>query len=117
MSAYGSEGYIDFWTRDGISYGLKTDLTIEVCDCDENYRGHITIPSRMTVGLTNYSVTSIRENAFSDWTGLTSVVIPGSVKSIGDDAFYSCTNLTVYCRSGSYAETYAIENDISYITY
>ena len=40
------------------------------------------------------SVTSIGDEAFYDCTSLTSVTIPNSVTSIGDDAFSGCTSLT-----------------------
>ncbi|MCD8327602.1 MAG: dockerin type I repeat-containing protein, partial [Ruminococcus sp.] len=35
--------------------------------------------------------------------------------SIGAEAFDGCDNLVIYCYSGSYAEQYAIENDIEYV--
>ena len=40
------------------------------------------------------SVTSIGESAFFDCSGLTSVVIPSSVTSIGESAFNDCSGLT-----------------------
>ena len=40
------------------------------------------------------SVTSIGNSAFYGCTSLTSIEIPSSVKSIGDKAFYGCTSLT-----------------------
>ena len=40
------------------------------------------------------SVTTIGDYAFYDCTNLTSVTIPGSVTTIGDYAFHFCTNLT-----------------------
>src|SRR5664280_459920 len=40
------------------------------------------------------SVTSIGDYAFFECTNLTSVTIPNSVASIGRAAFYGCTNLT-----------------------
>ncbi len=40
------------------------------------------------------SVTSIGESAFWDCTNLTSITIPDGVTSIGDAAFYECSSLT-----------------------
>ena len=40
------------------------------------------------------SITSIGDYAFYSCTGLTSISIPNSVKSIGEGAFYYCTGLT-----------------------
>ena len=48
--------------------------------------------SLKTVVLTGGSV--IKDSAFSDCTGLTSITIPGTVTSIGDFAFSGCTGLT-----------------------
>lgn len=45
--------------------------------------------------------------AFSGCTSLQSITLPQSVENIGYDAFAYCTKLTVYCKSGSYAEKYA----------
>lgn len=58
------------------------------------------------------SVTSIGNYAFLQCASLTSINIPNSITSIGYNAFDSCINLTIYCEQGSYAETYAKENNI-----
>lgn len=49
------------------------------------YTGSFAIPD---------TVTSIADNAFSGYTGLTEVTIPSSVTSIGNKAFSGCTSLT-----------------------
>ena len=47
------------------------------------------------------SVTSIGDNAFANCNGLTSVVIPNSVTSIGVAAFANCTSLTSITVNGT----------------
>ena len=54
----------------------------------------VTIPETVTYNGTTYSVTSIRESAFSDCSSLTSITIPNSVTSIGEDAFLYCSSLS-----------------------
>ena len=86
----------------------------------------VTIPNGVTnvgekaflacTGLTSVtlpnSVVRIEEEAFACCKGLTSITIPDSVKIIEWGAFQGCTKLTIHASSGSYAETYAKENNI-----
>ena len=56
---------------------------------------------------------------FGDWTfygcsSLKSIIIPKSVTGIGREVFEGCTSMVIYCYSGSYAVTYAKENNIAY---
>ena len=62
-----------------------------------------------------YGITSIPSEAFTHYKNLKKIVIPDSVTSIDISAFDSILDLTIYCIAGSYAETYAIENDIPFI--
>ena len=52
--------------------------------------GNVIIPSN-TYGLL---VLGVANSAFSSRTTLNSIVIPGSVTSLGDSAFYGCSSLT-----------------------
>lgn len=60
-------------------------------------------------------LTTIETGAFEYADSIHSVYIPASVTSIGDYTFdeYNCT---IYGNSGSYAESYALENDIEFST-
>ena len=73
-----------------VSYN-SSDKSISIA----GYKGNeteITIPSRFDG--CSYSVTSIVHNPFYNYTSLTSITIPNSVKSIGVRAFKDCTRLT-----------------------
>lgn len=71
--------------------------------------------SLINIVIPNYSVTSIGDYAFYSCDSLKSIEIPDSVTSIVNTAFDGCDNLTIYGESGSYAETYANENDIPFV--
>lgn len=49
-------------------------------------------------------------------TTLKKVIIPESVTAIGEKAFNKCTNITIYGYTNSYAETYATENSIPFVS-
>ena len=61
---------------------------------DNEYSGTVTIPSEVSYGGKEYSVTSIESYAFYECNKLTSIDIPESMTSIDYLAFYGCTNLT-----------------------
>lgn len=61
-------------------------------------------------------VTSIGDDAFGGCFDLMAVIIPDSVTYIDEYAFEGCENLTIYGYTGSYAETYANENDFPFVS-
>ena len=72
-------------------------------------------------------ITKIGAEAFAECTNLKKIVIPSSVTEIEEEgyygdlaylegAFYDCDNLTIYGYTGSYAETYAKENNIPFVS-
>ena len=68
-------------------------------------------------------VTYIEGGAFWGCTNLQKIIIPATVKEIKPDsegywgeAFENCDNLTIYGYTGSYAETYAKENNIPFVS-
>ena len=70
--------------------------------------------SDMVFDFTESGLTTIGDQAFYNAFD-SKVLLPDTVSSIGEDAFYTTDDtLIVYCNEGTYAETYAIENDILY---
>ena len=54
--------------------------------------------------------------AFEYCNGLVSVTIPTSVKEIWNDVFRGCEKITIHAPAGSYAEQFAKENGIPFVS-
>ena len=80
---------------DGINYDLvaKAKQAIVIKKSSGTYSGEVVIPESVEYESVAYSVTSIRNNAFTGCRGLISVTIGNSVTSIGDCAFSFCSGL------------------------
>jgi len=63
-------------------------------DVENYYIAEVVIPDSVTYEDQTFAVAGIENNAFSDCYELTSVTIPNSVETIGEQAFQGCTGLT-----------------------
>lgn len=61
-------------------------------------------------------ITTISDKAFLNCTSLASVTIYPSVESIGDKSFDGCSLLTIYGYSNTYAQVYALEKNIPFVS-
>ena len=92
----------------GIKYDLKSASKTAKVANNYGYTGVADIPSSVEYNGIEYSVIEIGSSAFADAnvTGLTSVIIPNSVNTIGYAAFDDCnslwsvniTNLHAWCK-------------------
>jgi hypothetical protein len=88
--------------KDGILYSINDDAgTVSVVTKDGVYTGHVDVPATVTNGGVTYTVTKIGSLAFSreldngtHYGALTSITLPNSITSIGNNAFDGCGNLT-----------------------
>ena len=87
-----------------IYYDVKGKNAIVVSG-DTKYTGHISIPSVVSNGGVDYTVTEIGNFAFDECADLDSVTLPSSLESIGMYSFTKCTSL----------RTISIPNNVSSI--
>ena len=67
---------------------------------------------KVVISLIEEGVETIENEVFRDCTSLKTITIPSSVTSMGDSTFSECPNVTIIAEPGSYAEEFAIRNDI-----
>ena len=58
----------------------------------------------------------IGRHAFRNCPNLRNVYLPESIGYIDDTTFIDCPSLTIYCKCGSYAEEYAVKNNIPHVS-
>ena len=87
----------------GLKYSITDEVNrqVKVTGYEEYPTGTLNIPATVTINGTKYSVTSIGDDAFFYCTDLQSVTIPNSVTTIGDDAFAGCSSLQSVTINGN----------------
>ncbi len=75
-------------------YTDNNKTALKVVSGTNKYTGTVTIPEKVTYNGTELPVTAIGDMAFYECTGITSVTIPSSVKTIDMYAFAGCSKLT-----------------------
>lgn len=96
--------YVSWHYSDG---SLVINGTGDMYDFDSNYVPWENLSDKITSLYVNSGVTYIGANTFYNMPGLTDIAIPASVKSIGENAFKSGSNLTIHTTKDSYAKIYA----------
>ena len=71
--------------------------------------------SRLEGDLYLTNVTEIEYFAFACCTGKLNIHFSNSLVALGRFVFFGCNNTTIYAPAGSYAETYANENNLPFV--
>ncbi len=98
-----------------LSYGITTiGTTKEVFSY--NCVGAFVGCNSLTKIMIPESVTSIGDTAFASCKNLSSITIPRSVTEIGPRAFEACNAVVIKGNIGSYAEQFAKQHDIPFLS-
>lgn len=79
-----------------VTFTYKTPIMFALdapAPTEKGYMGNIAVPSKVTHNGKTYTVTAVSDYAFSGNSELKSVIIPASVKTIGQGAFTQCYSL------------------------
>lgn len=86
-----------FETIGGLRYLIDTDAKTATLVADTvKYSGDIVVPEKVTLAGIDYPVVAFAKECFKECGYLTSITIPESVTSLGDDCFCCCTSLRQY---------------------
>ena len=102
----------DFVFNNTLWYEKQPDGVVYAGKVAYGYKGDE--PSDTNIVLKDDTV-GIAGSAFKLETWITSMTIPESVKNIGFEAFENYTHIVMYVKSGSYAESYAKEENIKFV--
>ena len=111
---------ISYLEKNKFNYTNNAPLVFKLNEDGQSYSvaGHnITTENKIIIPNTynGLPVTSIENSAFLACTSLTSVTIPNSIKSIGDNAFFNCSEeLTFIIDNNAYLIEYLEKNNLKH---
>ncbi|MBP1645296.1 MAG: leucine-rich repeat protein [Bacteroidetes bacterium] len=95
-----AEDFTTVYNGNNIYYSITSSTyprTVELIRSgSSSYSGAFIIPDSVLYNSNYYKVTSIGDAAFNNCSGLTSILIPNTVKSIGEWAFRNCNGLSSF---------------------
>lgn len=111
---------ISYLEKNKFNYTNNAPLVFKLNEDGQSYSvaGHnITTENKIIIPNTynGLPVTSIENSAFLACTSLTSVTLPNSIKSIGDNAFFNCSEeLTFIIDNNAYLIEYLEKNNLNH---
>lgn len=80
------------------SYNIISEAgkTCSVAKAKDGLQGNVTIPEKVVSSSNNteYTVVSVGDGAFSGFTLIMSIKMPGTITSVGNKAFYNCYGIS-----------------------
>ncbi len=90
----------DTFNELGLNYKVLGSKTVEFTGLSSAKTKSITIPDTVKHAGVTYKITKVGNKAFYKNTTITTVYLGKNVKTIGKQAFYGCSNLSVLCFKG-----------------
>ena len=99
-----------------IPKNVTTTNALDYSSFEEDKRSPIYGCTNLTKVIFQEGTTKIPAYMMYEAGSIKEVVIPGTVTEIGENAFYNCIDFSIYGLTGSYAQTYANEHQIPFVS-
>ncbi|MDC7288481.1 leucine-rich repeat protein [Blautia schinkii] len=85
-------------------------------DKNDEIAGMFFIPDAFSINDEQYEVIQLQSTLFEESQVVKNIFIPDTVQNIDDTAFGNNNSLTIFCNTGSYCETFALEHGLAVVT-